>query len=163
MWVSVKGFEGLYEVNRFGEVRGLKRGSLLKPTKKSNGYLSYKLSKNSKYTHKYAHRIVAEAFLENPDNKPTVNHKDGCKENNWVHNLEWSTYSENHEHAYEKGLKKVRNMAGEKAPNRKLTEQDVEQIRQLLSAGLTQRDIAERFGVSRGTICDIKLGRSWNE
>lgn len=156
-WRPVKDYEGLYEVSNTGEVRGLKRGSLLTPTLKRNGYLSVKLSKNSKYTHKYIHRLVAESFIDNPENKETVNHKDGNKKNNFVDNLEWSTYSENHKHAYENGLKERKATRG----NTKLTLQQVEEIRSLLNAGLTQREIASRFGVSRGTVCDIKLKRSW--
>lgn len=65
-----------------------------------NGYLIAALCKNGKYTNKYIHRLVAEAFIPNPENKPQVNHKDGNKSNNCVENLEWVTRYENDIHKY---------------------------------------------------------------
>jgi hypothetical protein len=157
-WKPVKGFEELYEVSNTGEVRGLKRGVLLSQTTKSNGYKSVKLSKNSKYEHRYVHRLVAEAFLENPQNKKTVNHKNGKKDMNNVENLEWLTYSENHKHAYNTGLKERKATRG----NTKLSSPDVVKIRFLLSQGITHQTIADMFNVSRYTITDISIGKSWS-
>lgn len=74
----------------------------LKPiVNKKTGYVSHTLGFNKKQTTYYVHRIVAQAFIPNPDNKPCINHKDGNKQNNCVENLEWCTYSENHKHSYD--------------------------------------------------------------
>lgn len=107
IWKSVKGFEGLYEVSNFGEVKSLPRnGTILKPRLligfiDSGGYQQVLLS--SKRVHKKIHRLVAEAFIPNPDNKPCVNHIDRIKTNNHIDNLEWCTYKENTIHSFNTG------------------------------------------------------------
>lgn len=73
----------------------------LKPQKTWKGYLRVHLRNNNGPRHKPIHRLVAEAFIPNPDNKPEVNHKDGNKKNNYVGNLEWCTGSENMRHAFD--------------------------------------------------------------
>lgn len=72
----------------------------LKLTKDKDGYLYVTFHKNNKITHKRVHRLVAEAFIPNPENKPEVNHKNGIKDDNRIENLEWATRSENEKHAY---------------------------------------------------------------
>lgn len=98
-WVPVKGYEGLYEVSQSGQVRGTKRqgtnGNPLKAQRHKNGYLTVELCRNGKRKGALVHRIVAEAFLDNPYRLPCVNHKDENKENNAVENLEWCSYSYN--------------------------------------------------------------------
>lgn len=93
-----------YEVSEDGRVRNTKTGRILKPKKNKRGYIFYGISVNGKYKDIIAHRAVAELFIENPYDKPQVNHKDGNKENNYFLNLEWSTESENMIHAFENGL-----------------------------------------------------------
>ena len=113
IWKSIRGYEGLYEVNNLGFVRGLSRKischkiyqrnqktMILKGIKRSNGYIQVALSKNGKSCIFFVHRLVLSAFLENPMNKPQVNHKDGNKENNKIENLEWVNASENGLHSY---------------------------------------------------------------
>lgn len=102
IWKDVKGFEGLYQVSNIGNVRRKKH--LLFKTLRN--YYGVKLCKNNIKCFKYIHRLVAEAFIPNPDNKPQVNHIDGNKLNNNVNNLEWVTISENGKHAYKIGLEK---------------------------------------------------------
>lgn len=89
MWKEIKGFEGLYQVDECGNVLNLKKGVFLKPFDNGNGYLKVHLLKNGKDTKKYIHRLVAEAFIPNPEGLAEVNHKDEDKTNNYVHNLEW--------------------------------------------------------------------------
>lgn len=126
IWKAVKGYEGLYEVSNTGEVRSVDRIVFDKngKAKKLKGKeLFFTISKIDKHGHlprasvqlwknnlcvlKHVHRIVAEAFIPNYEEKPTVNHKDGNPLNNNVDNLEWATYSENQLHAYRVGLTSV--------------------------------------------------------
>lgn len=97
---EIAGYEGLYEVSNFGNVRSLKYGKTrtLKHYKTRNGYQQVDLYKNSKRNHHYIHRLVATAFIENPDNLPEINHKDEDKTNNVVSNLEWCDHIYNSNH-----------------------------------------------------------------
>ena len=100
-WKPVVGYEGLYEVSNFGRVKRLRRlitnqynsfyieEKILKPQKNRCGYLYINLYKNGIMKHITIHKLVAEAFIDNPDNLPQVNHKDENKANNNVNNLEW--------------------------------------------------------------------------
>lgn len=108
------GYEGLYEVGNFGTIRSvdkpvfnkvgdfryIKKGIVLKKEHVKFGYLRVVLSSNGEVKKFLVHRLVAMAFIPNPEDKPTVNHKDGDKQNNCVENLEWNTYSENNQHKY---------------------------------------------------------------
>lgn len=108
--VEVKGYEGLYAVDSYGNVYSLKNNTPLK-TFKYNGKQPYHyvgLCKNGKKKNCFIHRLVAQAFIPNPDNLPQVNHKDGNVHNNNVNNLEWVTNSENTKHAYVNHLRKNR-------------------------------------------------------
>lgn len=111
IWKDVVGFEGLYEVSNFGRVKSKerideyvsngtimhrrRREAILFPKKIKTGYLQVTLYKNGKCVYSRVHRLVAEAFLPNPDNLPIVNHKDEIKTNNFVNNLEWCTIEYN--------------------------------------------------------------------
>jgi len=109
-WSAIAGYEGLYEVNLNGSVRSLHKRNFqkeLKPKLDRAGYLSFTLCKNGKQKGKFGHRLVAEAFIPNPENKLEVNHKNGIRTDNSVENLEWVTHSENMIHAYSIGLLKV--------------------------------------------------------
>jgi len=108
VWKDIKNFEGLYEISSFGRVKSLSRNSTnisdektfhyLKLCLDKKGYEITGLSKKNKQYPVKVHRLVAQHFIENPENKPEVNHKDFNKQNNNVGNLEWTTQKENREH-----------------------------------------------------------------
>lgn len=89
IWKDVEGYEGLYQVSNEGNVRSLKKGIILKAANVNNGYLAVQLWDNGIPKMKLIHRLVAEAFIPNPDNLPQVNHKNEDKALNIVENLEW--------------------------------------------------------------------------
>lgn len=108
-----------YRIYNDGTVRNSK-DEIKTPYKNKHGYMTVNLYNNGKSSSKRIHRLVAEAFIPNPYNKPEVNHLDGNKTNNYVGNLEWSTKSENMQHAYKTGLNKPHatyGMRGHKNPN----------------------------------------------
>jgi hypothetical protein len=119
VWRPIKGYRNFYEVSNKGNVKSIKRAislsdgktrkiqeRILKPSISQDGYLRVILSKNSHDDSRTIHRLVAEAFIPNPDNLPEVNHKSGIKADNAVENLEWMSHQDNCIHAYETGLNK---------------------------------------------------------
>jgi hypothetical protein len=107
-WKEINGFEGKYWISNLGRVRGIKSTLKLKP--KDTGYTQVNLYKSSKYITKLIHRLVAEAFIPNPDNLPQIDHIDGNRENNCVTNLRWCTPSENNRNPVTTHRKRVVNM-----------------------------------------------------
>ena len=115
-WSKIEGFPN-YSVSTEGRVINDNTGEI-KQTKLCKGYNAVDLYSNGKRTTKRVHRLVCETFLDNPDNKEQVNHKNGIKTDNRLDNLEWVTASENVQHAFANGLSKPsRNMLGKKNPN----------------------------------------------
>lgn len=104
VWKTIEDYPD-YEVSNLGNVRNVEKNMIMHPTLDvSNGYKVVNLYNNNGMKRKYVHRLVAESFIYNPDNKRTVNHKDCNKANNTVSNLEWATDSENMKHAFKNGL-----------------------------------------------------------
>lgn len=113
MWKDIPNFEK-YAINTMGQIKNNESGFILKPqVNKQNGYYQIQLRNMDSRKGFYIHRLVAELFIPNPENLPTVNHKDGNKSNNTVNNLEWCTYSDNLTHSY-RDLERVPNKIGAK-------------------------------------------------
>lgn len=127
IWKDIEGYEGLYQVSNFGNVKSLNynrsgKENILKPQKNENKYLHISLCKNKKQKTFLLHRLVALAFLKNPQNFPCINHKDENKENNHVDNLEWCTHEYNLK--YGTRLEKI----SEKRKGFKFTEESVQKM-----------------------------------
>lgn len=106
IWNDIKGYEGKYKVSNLGRIKSLRKNKVLKQTiNKRDGYFYVGICKDGKRKNRKVHRLIAETFMPNPKNKPTVNHIDGNKENNCISNLEWCSQSENMKHSYRIGLR----------------------------------------------------------
>jgi predicted XRE-type DNA-binding protein len=168
-WLPISGYEDYYEVSSNGRVKrvssitrhGRKRKEgIIKANAFRTGYEYVELCKDNVRKKMLVHRLVAVAFLDNPDMRPQVNHINGNKRDNRRINLEWSTSSENQKHSIKTGLRTAK---GEKNSRCKLTEGKIIEIRRLLKDGtMKQSAIAKIFNVSMPTITDIKQGRSWS-
>lgn len=111
IWKDISGYEDMYQISNFGNLRAIKSSSsgekscfIKTPTLTHKGYENISLYKNGKRNFFRIHRLVAEYFIDNPNNYPQVNHIDGNKSNNRVDNLEWCNNSQNMKHAYDNGL-----------------------------------------------------------
>lgn len=164
-WKPIIGYEGYYEVSDLGRVRSIDRivgrrhcrGRVRKLTVDNNGhYLKVQLCRDGVIETKQVHRLVAEAFVVNPNDYPQVNHKDENKRNNTVDNLEWCTHTYNMNYGSKPGK-----TTGENNKNHKLTSDDVRVIRSKLLAHESLSKIAETFNVSVQTIWNIKHGYKW--
>lgn len=145
---DIPGYNGDYKISENGEVysyKGLKTKKLKGGTF-SNGYEFVCLIKNGKTKNCSRHRLVAETFIPNVDNKPVINHKDGNRKNNNVHNLEWCTQAYNLKHAIDTGL-----MESQCKIRRKVTVKQGEHI--ILFD--TMKDCAAYFGFKRGWLQNL--------
>ncbi len=159
-WRDVKGYKGYYQASNLGRIKSLKRHGVVKdriliPLIDDLGYLRLHLYKGGRGDH-FISKLVAQAFIPNPNNKPEVNHIDGIKNNNNINNLEWCTRSENMIHAHRSGL--LNDRRGACNANSKLTKSQVIQIRQ---SNKIYKVLAKEFRVSSYTIERIKNRRSW--
>lgn len=172
IWVDIPRLKGYYQISNFGNVRSLDRvverkhlhpnkvkGRVLSPFTNRDGYLYYCTYIGRKKIMVFPQREVAIHFIENPLNKPEVNHIDGNKKNNHYSNLEWCTRKENVNHSDKMGL---RNLNGENSPLSKLKNSDVFEIRKLFSSGnVTKAFLSKKFGVASNTITGIVERRYW--
>jgi hypothetical protein len=169
-WRPIIGFGSKYHVSDHGRVRSSSRWvtcnatggkrlipeSILKPTPR-NGYAGVTLYRDGVQVPANIHRLVAEAFIPNPLNKPEVNHKNGDKWDCIVSNLEWATRQENQAHVAHSLLLNV----AHKAKHAKLTWELVDKIRSELDNGATGVSLAHKFSVKESCISRIRLGKTW--
>ena len=166
VWKDIEGFEGWYKVSNLGNVKSLDRivtysdgrrykykgkRIALTPNLNRSGYLYVTLVRNGMRKNFKVHRLVAETFIPNIDNKPHVNHIDGDKTNNSVGNLEWVTPKENIEHAVKMGLIK----AGADSHMSRFTQDEVNYMRKAYRDGIRQSELAKEFNTNDSTIFQI--------
>lgn len=149
-----------YEISNMGRVRNTsdKKIKNIYDNHKS-GYIYIQYSNNGKCRSKKLHRLVAELFCDNPDNKETVNHINGIKSDNRSENLEWLTHLENMKHAYENGL--IPAMKGEKNGRAKLTDNLVHEICKDYVNGLHYYDVMEKYNITKNQAEKIYRRTSW--
>ena len=149
-----------YMVSNQGRIFSLKSNSFMEGTHAENGYVRIKLrDKDGKQHIKAKHRIVAESFCENKENKPFVNHIDGDKDNNNPNNLEWVTSKENTHHAIDTGLIYT---IGEKSHFASINEETAHEICKLIEEGnMTLKEIAKYLNVGYDCVKKINSGLSW--
>lgn len=142
IWKDIKGYEGLYQISNFGRVKSLERyqqnhSKLQKIEEKiktihikNNGYQFVQLYKDNIMKNLHVHRLVAQAFIPNLENKTQINHIDGNKLNNSVNNLEWVTSNENNKHKWDTGLQKPSEKQGKitKENNRRYKSKPINQL-----------------------------------
>ena len=150
---DVVGFEGLYAVDTDGNVWSFWFGKerILKSAKDGKGHLKVILCKDGKHKTVAVHRLVAIAFILNPENKPEINHKNGIKTDNRIENLEWVTSSENKIHAFATGL----SPKGEKHGSTKHPDSVIRKVFEMESQGYSQRKIGEQVGYTQSHISGI--------
>lgn len=164
IWKPIDEFNGDYDISNLGNVRSWVTQGQDKPyprkLNKNYGYCYCNFRVGDKYYGRRVHRLVAKAFIPNPENKPCVNHKNGIKDDNRVENLEWVTNSENDIHAYENGLREP--MRGEMNGHAVLTEDDILQIRKMYYVdGVSQSILSEKFNVVQCHISEIVNYKRW--
>lgn len=166
IWKSVPAFEGIYEASNFGRIRSLDRivvtktgvkkraqGLVLQPNPTVGGYMCVRLGRGNPVL---VHQVIAKTFLGPTPEGHQVCHKDGLKQNNGVSNLRYGTPKSNQFDRRAHGT----HLAGEQLSHAKLTLKSVEEVRGLFGSK-THEEIANIYGVSRGAITAIALGRNW--
>lgn len=151
IWKQIKDYEGLYEISSCGRVRN-RKGMILKPSITRTGYPHISLSKNGIKTFN-VHRLVAEAFVPNPNNLPIINHKDENRENNTIENLEWCTYSYNASYGdapIKNSISMQKHFARENNPNRVKVE--CVETGEIFNSII---DASEKYGIDQSSITKV--------
>lgn len=142
MWKPIDVFDGMYEINEIGQLRKIE---YLVPQEQVKGYLKYNIKYNGENYSCLAHRLVAKAFIPNPEGLPQVNHIDGNKKNNCVENLEWCGGSKNMRHFW-------KNRKGQT-----FTDSEIAEIREeyFSNKNTTLKALAEKHGSSTTVVWNI--------
>lgn len=161
IWKEIDGTDGRYFVSSHGRIKSLARGpeKILLGNIEFWGYARVCILINGERKSPKIHRLVALAFVPNPDNKPDINHINGIKTDNRPENLEWVTPAENNLHAFRSGLN---TNAGQKHSRSLITDVDALSIKGRLRDGAKPREIAKDYGLSIWMIYAIKQGRNWD-
>lgn len=167
IWKDIPEYEGIYMISNKGRVKSLhtricdinKVGVILTPVKRG-GYDRVSLQKKGAIKWKSIHRLIMIAFVPNPNNFPIINHINGIRNDNSLDNLEWCTQSRNVSHAFEIGLKIA--AKGTRHGRCKLSENNVLEIRRLIVEGKNNKEIGNKFNVSKTHIGYIKSGKLWS-
>lgn len=158
-WRWIEGYEGLYMVSDQGRVMGAPKrthyGHVLALCKKRTGYVHVCLTKDGKKRYFAVHRLVASAFVGNPEHKPEVNHLNGLRFDNRAENLEWVTRSENEKHAY-RVLGKAPNAPWRNIPRKFARAFTDDQARAIRDDMRGDTELARLLGVSKTTIRNIR-------
>ena len=166
IWKDVVGYEGFYKVSSIGNVVAVhRRGTRaipesLTPQTTRCGYSSITLVKKRARKTVNIHRLMALAFIPNPDNKPQVNHKNSIKADNRIENLEWMTNGENGKHAWDNGLRTKR--FGERHWLSTLNNDLVIEIRRIYPTVKNYCEVARLLGVSKHQVRQVIKGHTWN-
>ena len=152
----IEEFENLYKISKTGKVFSVRSDRFLKNSPSSTGYHKVVLYNNGFRKTMSVHRLVAEAFIPNPENKPEVNHIDGNKQNNNVSNLEWSTSSENQKHAHKIGLAKSKR--GTNHIRCTLSEEEVLAIKDYKAKGKYPTEISRVMDLKLSRVKDVYYG-----
>lgn len=153
-WKAIDNFPG-YEISNTGKLK--RHGKIIRSERSKNGYQRKYLKDFNKNV--LIHRLVAKAFIPNPLMKSQVNHKDKNKENNNAENLEWATPSENQKHSYQNGREIL---SAENVGSAKLTNIQVQIIREAIKRGDMQKQIAKYFKLDPSTISRINTKSNWS-
>lgn len=157
-----------FEISSLGRLKNINTGHIYKASQLTSGYLSVRttIGCRKQKMHIIIHKAVALTFLPNPLMLPCVNHKDGNKNNNCIENLEWCTYGDNLQHAYDNSLFDKQLISGENNHSAKLTWEDVRYIRDNYIKGSKEfgaRPLARKFDVSHSVILNIVSNKKWKE
>lgn len=177
IWKDIEGYEGLYQVSNLGRVKSLERLVTQRPGvtytrpeqiikhnsgAKLKGYPNLNLCRNGRVVNALIHRLVAQAFIPNPDNKRCINHIDGDKNNFKISNIEWVTHSENTKHAFRTGLQKQNYVFGTGHGMSKLDDVSVRVIREAYAENKwSYQQIANYFKMGQAAIRNIVIKRTW--
>lgn len=163
LWKDIPNYEGYYQVSSLGKVKSLprkftiKKSRILIPRNFGRNYCHVWLSVDGVKKSFAIHRLVAQAFIPNPNNKTQVNHKDCNPENNKRENLEWCTAKENTNHA----LRNNRISKGEKHYKAKLTWDKIKEIRNKYINGITIHELAKEYQIGYGNTYHIVTYKTW--
>ena len=169
IWKDVVGFEDRFQISNLGNIYSKKNKKQLVQGTSKTGYkvLSTRIGgKNGIYKCFKVHRLVAQAFIPNPENKPFVNHIDGNKLNNHVNNLEWCTNQENIKHAYDTGLLDLTHLQEFNKKARKLTKEEVYFVRKHYTPRHKEygaRALGRKYNVDKNTILDILSFKAYKD